>query len=297
MDGMNLEARIETMLPARYRETYRDLQPVPMRSASLKYDSAGRVAWDEIWGSFCDLAMAGGPPHRGTFLEPGRLEEIAAEGEKYEAAVAELCRGIHLVTGLYARGSAKPGWIHVDCTSAAMSAWLGRAIVMENVAARFGGLSLSLPAGANYRVEKEIKNVIVAMAKTSHYWLEHMSDEQHGEIGKLLRTMQRESPLLSPLYECNGFAKERQEAYARQVAAMVSDATGLQTSCDHSGRWLGFDCGDLSRAVQRMRVFAVKNTIVRREGTIVYLPLNPVLDSSGDRIVQHIEAANIEQVQ
>jgi sirohydrochlorin cobaltochelatase len=290
---MNWEARIETMLPAMYRETYLDLQPLPMRSAALKYDSAGRVAWDEIWGSFCDLAMAGGPPHRGTLLEPGKPEEIAAESEKYGAVVAELCRALHLVTGLYARSSATPGWIQIDCTSAAMSAWLCRAIVMENVAARFEGLSLGLPGGANYRVEKEIKNVIVAMAKTSHYWLEHMSDEQHVEIGKLLRTMQKESPLLRPLYECDGFAKEVQEAYALQVSAAVESATGLQTSLDRSRRWLGLEYGEVDRAIRMMRVFAVNNVLVRREKTVVYLPLNPGFDSSGELIVERIEVSDV----
>jgi sirohydrochlorin cobaltochelatase len=289
---MNLEARIETMLPEMYRETYQGLQPTPMKSAALKYDSDGRVAWDEIWGSFCDLAMAGGPPHRGTLLEPDSPTKIASENEKYASVADELCRGLHLTTGLYARVSATPGWVQVDCTSAAMAAWLCRVIVMENVAARFNGLSLGLPCGPGYRVEKEIKNVIVVMAKTSHYWLEHMTDEQHVEVGKLLRVMQKESPLLRPLYASDSFDGAKQEAYALRIAALISNSTGLQTSLDRSKRWLGLDYGDVSRAVQMMRVFAVRNTIVRREESIAYLPLNPTADRSGESIMGLCQAAN-----
>ena len=57
-----LEARIKTILPPQYQDCYEDVQPVSMGSAGLKYGPDGKVAWNEIWGSFCDLAMAGGPP-------------------------------------------------------------------------------------------------------------------------------------------------------------------------------------------------------------------------------------------
>ena len=66
-----LELRIRTLLPEQYQDTYEAIQPTPMRSAGLEYDPDGNVAWDRMWGSFCDLAMAGGPPHKGRLLEPG----------------------------------------------------------------------------------------------------------------------------------------------------------------------------------------------------------------------------------
>ena len=59
-----LDLRLRTVLPEQYQECYEDLQPVSMGSAGLRYRGDGRVAWDEMWGSFCDLAMAGGPPHK-----------------------------------------------------------------------------------------------------------------------------------------------------------------------------------------------------------------------------------------
>src|ERR1700761_6858073 len=97
-----LEARLKTLLPAKYQELYEDVQPVSMGTAGLKYGKDGRVAWDEIWGSFCDLAMAGGPPHRGTLLEPATKANIDLAPEGYQQAGDELCRGVEMVTGLAA---------------------------------------------------------------------------------------------------------------------------------------------------------------------------------------------------
>jgi hypothetical protein len=54
-----------------------------MDAAGLKFDQNGQAAWNEIWADFCDLALAGGSPHRGTLLEPAIGEEILAQPEKY----------------------------------------------------------------------------------------------------------------------------------------------------------------------------------------------------------------------
>ena len=104
------EARLKILLPEEYRDRYEDVQPVSMGSAGLKYGEDGRVAWDEIWKSFCDLAMAGGPPHRGTLLAPGTSAEIDRQPERYEQVVEELCRGVEMVTGLAAEPAPVPGF-------------------------------------------------------------------------------------------------------------------------------------------------------------------------------------------
>jgi sirohydrochlorin cobaltochelatase len=49
-----------------------------------------------------------------------------------------------------------------------------RAIVVENVCVRRERSVLFLPAGPAFRLEKEIKNVITVVAKTYHYWTEHL---------------------------------------------------------------------------------------------------------------------------
>src|SRR6188768_3596543 len=147
-----LESRLRTLLPAEYQETYEKLEPTPMASAGLKYAADGTVAWDEVWGSFCDLAMAGGPPHKGTLLEPATPVEIAARPDRYQEVVDEICRGITMVTDLPARESPVPGWIRVSSFSDAMAGWLLRAIGTENVAVRAEGMALELPASPAFRL-------------------------------------------------------------------------------------------------------------------------------------------------
>lgn len=87
--------------------------------------------------------------------------------------VAEIERGIKLVTGLPLVPSAVAGWVGVRCDDEAMAIWMLRAIVVENVFARREGEVLYLPAGPDFRLEKEIKNVVTVVAKTHHYWSSH----------------------------------------------------------------------------------------------------------------------------
>ena len=53
-----LQRRFTTLLPEEYQDRYEDLQPLPMGSAGVRYGADGKIAWDQMWGSFCDLAMA-----------------------------------------------------------------------------------------------------------------------------------------------------------------------------------------------------------------------------------------------
>ncbi|MFO1023067.1 MAG: CbiX/SirB N-terminal domain-containing protein [Planctomycetales bacterium] len=169
-----LEQRINALLPPEYKGRFQEVRPRSMGTAKLKYDSQGNVAWDEIWTSFCDLALAGGPPHRGMLLEGVTSEQALAEPEKYQQVVAEIERGIRMVTGLPTLPSKVPGWVGIRCHNEDMAVWLMRAIVVENVMVRREGDILYLPAGPHFRVEKEIKNVITSLAKTVHYWTAHL---------------------------------------------------------------------------------------------------------------------------
>jgi sirohydrochlorin cobaltochelatase len=107
-----------------------------MGSAALKLDSQGNAAWDEIWTDFCDLALAGGPPHRGTLLEPLNPNGINADPKSYAHVLRELERGIGMVTGRAVVHSASPGWIGMKCDSEDMALWLLRGIIVENILAR-----------------------------------------------------------------------------------------------------------------------------------------------------------------
>ncbi|HEX7733790.1 MAG TPA: hypothetical protein VF458_02970 [Ktedonobacteraceae bacterium] len=162
------------LLPARYQAD-RAVSAAPMGSAPLRYDEQGQVAWDQMWTDFCDLALAGGPPHRGTLLEPATPEQARADADNYQRVIAEIERGLNLVTGLPIVENSSPGWVGVRCYDEAMALWLLRAIIVENVSVRREGAVLFLPAGPAFQLEKEIKNVITVLAKTHHYWSEHSS--------------------------------------------------------------------------------------------------------------------------
>lgn len=163
------------LLPARYRDG-EPVCAVPMGSAPLLYADDGRVAWDGMWTTFCDLALAGGPRHRDTLLDPATPEEVLAAPDAYEHVVAEIERGLRLVTGMPTVRSLQPGWSGLRCDDETMARWLLRAIAVENVSVRREGAVLYLPAAPAYRLEKEIKNVVTVVAKTFHYWCEHRGD-------------------------------------------------------------------------------------------------------------------------
>lgn len=152
----------------------------PMASAPMQYRENGEVAWGEMWGSFCALALEGGPPHRGEMLVAQPLPDT--HSPTYQSAVQEIVRGIREVSGLPA-AEVRPGWIAVMCTSAAMAGWLVEAIVAENVEAYAEGNLLLVPVGDYYTVKGEIKNVITAVAKTTHYWGDHLSPQIKQTLG------------------------------------------------------------------------------------------------------------------
>lgn len=173
-ETLDVEAKISAsgILPPRYRVSLPSA--APMGAAALKYDAEGNAAWDEIWTDFCDLALAGGPPHRGSLLEPVNPQAAIDNPQGYEQVLRELERGIGMVTGLKVIRSETPGWIGMVCDSEEMALWLLRAIVVENISVRREGNTLFFPAGPDFKLEKETKNIITVIAKTTHYWQEHV---------------------------------------------------------------------------------------------------------------------------
>lgn len=283
-----LDHRIKTLLPEEYRDSYETMQPVPMRAAGLKYAADGRVAWNEIWGSFCDLAMAGGPPHKGALLEPASPDLVRANPTQYDAVVAEICRGITMVTDLPADPAPVPGWIRVDCFSTEMAGWLLRAIVMENVAVRAQGRALELPAAPAFRLEKEIKNVITVIAKTSHYWMGHMPRAQKAAVADLFARLDPSVPLLQPDRADNGERSAAEAGLAAAIADRVFADAGLRASHHTYSGWLGVECPSVLAAVWMMRALVVSNVLARREGGVLFVPVNAGADPAGDRVVDAV---------
>jgi len=287
-DGLDI--RLKTLLPPEYQETYERMEPRPMRSAGLQYDADGRVAWDRIWGSFCDLAMAGGPPHKGQLLQPGVRADIDAAFDRYDEVAEEICRGIRMVTGLRAYVAPDPGWVCVTCQGDAMAGWLLRAITMENVAVRRRGAILELPAAPQFRLEKEIKNVITVIAKTCHYWLGHIPDEQKCAIGELFNTMEAASPLIEPDPAAAGARRSRE--LAQRLAADIQRTVGLAESPQRSPGWLGVECASVRLAIWMMRALVASNVLARREGTVLFVPVNPGTDPHGTRVAAAVAQAH-----
>ena len=281
-----LEVRIRTILPEEYRERYDDVAPVSMGSAALKYGRDGKVAWHDTWGTFCDLAMAGGPPHKGRILMPASQEEIDAEPERYRQVVAEICRGIEMVAFLAAERSAAPGWVRVECETTTAAGWLARAIVMENVSARCEGTTLELPAGPAYRIDKEIKNVITAVAKTGHYWLDHTGVAQQRVIRDLFSAITAETPLIQPALVGHDFRYDADRKLRHSVAERILAGTGLNPWPAQCDGWLGVVCATVRAAIWMMRGLVVNNVFARREDTVLFVPVNPVTDPFGDAVVQ-----------
>jgi hypothetical protein len=94
----------------------------------------------------------------------------------YQTAATEIIRGIRLVSGLEA-ALAEPGWMAVECGSASKARWLSEQIVQEQVAATYRGVQLWVPVDGRFTVDNEIKSVITVLAKTTHYWRNHLSAE------------------------------------------------------------------------------------------------------------------------
>ncbi len=165
-------------LPERYSHG-QSVSSAPMPGAAdLVFDPDGSVAWDQIWGDFCDLAIAGGPPHRDTLLQPASADQIAGLELPYERVRDELERGLRLITGWPVERNLAAGWIGLRCPDEDAAYWLLHAIAAENVAAGRVGSLLLLPAGPDFRLKYEIKNVITAVAKTHHYWTEHIVEQE-----------------------------------------------------------------------------------------------------------------------
>jgi hypothetical protein len=257
-----------------------------MGSASLKYSPDGRVAWNEIWGSFCDLAMAGGPPHRGALLQPGTRDDIESNPARYAQVVEEICRGVSIVTDLTVEPSEDPGWVRVFCSSVSMAQWLVRAVVMENISASCAGIVLNLPAGPHFRIEKEIKNVVTSIAKTCHYWVEHTSQTQQQAIANLFEEMELAAGLLQPAVPQNDLSALAHRELSASIADSIFRSTGIRSSSHNYFGWLGLDFLEVPRAIRIMRLLVVSNVLSRREGTVVFVPVNPSADPGGERVLQ-----------
>ena len=144
----------------------------PMSAAPFVYREDGRPDWSAMWTGFCELALYGGPPHRGA---DNPVETSAEQDEPMvlNDTIMELRRGIWETTGLYAE-PAPPSWMAVTCKSRRMAAWMCAAIILENVDARCEDEILYVPAASDFDLKNQVKSVITVVAKVNHYWQAHV---------------------------------------------------------------------------------------------------------------------------
>ena len=130
---------------------------------------------------FGELALSGGPPLRGSLLEPVSPKEALTDLDRYGYVLQELASWITMEIGLFVVISRTLGWIGVQCDSEEMAIWGLRGIIAENVMVHREGSVLYLPASPKYTMESEIKDVVTACAKVFHYWNEHIAslDTEH----------------------------------------------------------------------------------------------------------------------
>jgi hypothetical protein len=273
-----LDAKINSLLPARYQHCYTSVPPDSMGSAELKYGPDGKVEWDQIWTTFCDLALAGGPPHRGSLLEPVSEAAVAADPKRYESVVAEIVRAIRLATCARPVKGYAPGWVGVQCDTAAEAAWLQMAITAENVSVRRRETILQLPAGPNFRVEKEIKNIVVALAKTSHYWDGHLTADQQSLAG---------DDICEAAAPAEVAADPSHYAGARDIIEEALAVSGLAILPHRYAGWVGVETAADEDAVWLLRAILVERVLARREERVLYLPVG------ADRSAEH--AARVAQ--
>lgn len=58
-----------------------------------------------------------------------------------------------------------------------MAAWVAEQCVQENVQIQQHGSEFWVPCGQSWTVKGEVKNVITVVAKTTHYFAEHISND------------------------------------------------------------------------------------------------------------------------
>ncbi|MBI2723540.1 MAG: hypothetical protein HYX50_00615 [Chloroflexi bacterium] len=168
----------ETVSIQRLEQTDHHGEPLiatPMSAAPFRFRDDGRPDWATMWQGFCELALYGGPPHRGAD-QALVIPELLPAGVIQDPMVDEITRGIGETTGLEAE-PAPGGWIRVACDSKRMAAWLCATIILENVDARAEGSDLFVPGGAGFDLKDQVKSVITVVAKSNHYWQAHIAEE------------------------------------------------------------------------------------------------------------------------
>lgn len=106
-----------------------------------------------------------------------------------------------------------------------------------------------------------------------------------------LAAMEQESPLLQPAQSEDDFQSDSSQAIKSRMAEMIHKSTALRTSNHPYIGWLGLEFPDVRSAVWMMRSMVACNVLSCREGTVLFLPVDPFRDPTGEvavRILLHL---------
>jgi hypothetical protein len=146
----------------------------------------------------------------------------------------------------------------------AEAAWLQFAVTAENVSARRRDKVLQLPAGPGFRAEKEIKNVVVALAKAAHYWEGHLTDSQQALAG---------ADAWEPAGPAEAAANPAAyEASRSELEDGLREADLAPLPPRYAG-WVGVEAADEEDAVWLLRAVLAERVLARREENVLYLPV------------------------
>jgi hypothetical protein len=93
-----------------------------------------------------------------------------------------------------------------------------------------------------------------------------------------------EHPLLQPALMGDGPADT--SGLVAIMTERIPRTTGLHPSDHRYTGWLGVECPSVRAAVWMMRALIATNVLSRREGTVLFVPVDPVDDPDGERVGQ-----------
>ena len=129
--------------------------------------------------------------------------------------------------------------------------------------------------------------MITVIAKTCHYWLGHMWRAQRHAVSELFEQMNAESPLVKPAISED--ASSSDTGIASEIAESILRQTGLRSSAHCYAGWLGLECPNVRSAVWMMRMMVGSNVLSRREGTVLFVPVNPAIDPGGQIVIESVK--------
>ncbi len=71
---------------------------------------------------------------------------------------------------------------------------------------------------------------------------------------------------------------------APALAEHIQRDTGLHSSPHRYTGWHGVECPSVRGAIWMMRALVVSNVLARREGTVLFVPVNAASDRAGARV-------------